>query len=135
VLGGEPPSASAVGEIVVDHPDGFYSYAAKYVDEQGAVTVVPASLSAEESEEVRALALRCFDVLECEGLARVDVFRAADGALYVNEINTLPGFTAISMYPKLWEVSGVSGRALVERLLDLAFERAERRARLRTAVG
>jgi D-alanine-D-alanine ligase len=134
VLGGDPPRASIVGEIVVDHPDGFYSYAAKYVDEHGATTLVPARLAPEEERRVRELALACFEVLECEGLARVDFFRAETGELYLNEINTLPGFTAISMYPKLWEASGVGGRELVEKLLDLAFERARRRARLRTAV-
>jgi D-alanine-D-alanine ligase len=134
VLGGDPARASVVGEIVVDHPDGFYSYAAKYVDEHGATTLVPAMLEPDEERRVRELALACFDALECEGLARVDFFRAETGELYLNEINTLPGFTAISMYPKLWEASGIGGRALVEKLLALAFERAERRARLRTAV-
>lgn len=134
VLGGDPPRASIVGEIVVDHPDGFYSYAAKYVDEQGATTLVPARLEPEEQCRVQQLALACFEALECEGLARIDFFRAESGELYLNEINTLPGFTAISMYPKLWGASGVGGQELVERLLELAFERAERRARLRTAV-
>ena len=134
VLGGDPPRASIVGEIVVDHPDGFYSYAAKYVDEHGATTLVPARIEPEEELRVQELALACFEALECDGLARVDFFRAESGELYLNEINTLPGFTAISMYPKLWEASGLGGSALVDRLLDLAFERARRRARLRTAV-
>lgn len=134
VLGGDPPRASIVGEILVDHPDGFYSYAAKYVDEQGATTLVPARLEPEEERRVQQLALACFETLECEGLARVDFFRAESGELYLNEINTLPGFTAISMYPKLWDASGIGGPELVENLLSLAFERAERRARLRTAV-
>ncbi|MBK6513093.1 MAG: D-alanine--D-alanine ligase [Polyangiaceae bacterium] len=134
VLGGELPIASRVGEIKVTHPDGFYSYAAKYVDEHGATTLVPAEISAEEEAHVQRLALATFEALECFGLARVDLFRAGDGALYVNEVNTMPGFTAISMYPKLLEASGVGARELVSRLIDLALERAAARKRLRTST-
>jgi D-alanine-D-alanine ligase len=134
VLGGEQPRASVPGEIVVDHPDGFYSYAAKYIDESGATLRVPAELDAAQTAEVQRLAVETFRVLETHGLARVDFFLAQDGALYVNEINTMPGFTSISMYPKLWEASGVSARDLVSRLLDLALERGARRAKLRTTA-
>jgi D-alanine-D-alanine ligase len=134
VLGGHPPTVSVAGEIVVEHPDGFYSYDAKYIDEKGVRFDLPAHLSAAQLRDAQALALRAFDVLECEGLARVDLFLAADGRFLVNEINTLPGFTAISMYPKLWALSGVSQRELVSRLLDLALDRAQHRGRLRRSV-
>jgi D-alanine-D-alanine ligase len=134
VLGNDAPIASVAGEIVVDHPDGFYSYAAKYIDETGAMLRIPADLTPTQSTEVQRLALETFRVLECAGLARVDFFLGADGALFVNEINTLPGFTSISMYPKLWEASGVSARELVSRLVDLALERGARRAKLRTSA-
>jgi D-alanine-D-alanine ligase len=134
VLGDDAPIASVPGEIVVDHPDGFYSYAAKYIDETGATLRIPADLPSAQAAEVQRLAIETFRALECFGLARVDFFLAADGALYVNEINTMPGFTSISMYPKLWEASGVPARELVSRLVDLALARAARRAALRTTA-
>jgi len=134
VLGDDDAIASIPGEIVVDHADGFYSYAAKYIDEHGATTRVPADLSAEQSALVQSLALQTFHVLEGSGLARVDLFLDASGQLYVNEINTMPGFTAISMYPKLWAASGVAGKELVGRLVDLALARAASKARLRTST-
>lgn len=133
VLGNDEPIASRVGEVVVDHPDGFYSYAAKYVDETGATTVIPARLAPGEEAEIQRLAIATFRTLECAGLARVDFFRGGDGAIFINEVNTLPGFTAISMYPKLFEASGISGKELVSRLVDLALERARERAKLRTS--
>ncbi|HEY3849433.1 MAG TPA: D-alanine--D-alanine ligase family protein [Steroidobacteraceae bacterium] len=134
VLGGRPPTVSVAGEITVEHPDGFYSYDAKYIDEKGVRFDLPAHLAAEQLREAQALALRTFEVLECEGLARVDLFFTAEGRFLVNEINTLPGFTAISMYPKLWALSGIPQRELISRLLDLALDRANRRARLRRSV-
>jgi D-alanine-D-alanine ligase len=130
VLGNHAPVASVVGEVIVHHKDGFYSYDAKYLDEQGAGFEIPARLSPKQSQAIRDLAVQTFKVLECSGLARVDFFMRADDSVLVNEINTLPGFTAISQYPKLWEASGVGSRELVSRLIDLALERhAERRAR------
>jgi D-alanine-D-alanine ligase len=134
VLGDDDAIASIPGEIVVDHADGFYSYAAKYIDEKGATTRVPAELSAEQVALVRSLALRTFHALEGAGLARVDLFLAADGRFYVNEINTIPGFTSISMYPKLWQATGIGGKELVSRLVDLALARAGRKAKLRTST-
>jgi D-alanine-D-alanine ligase len=134
VLGNDEPIASIPGEIEVDHQDGFYSYTAKYIDEKGATMRIPAQLSPEESAAVQALALQTFRALECAGLARVDLFMDQDRKLWVNEINTLPGFTAISMYPKLWEASGIPPKELVARLIDLALERAAVRARLRTSA-
>jgi len=131
VLGGDPATVSVAGEIIVQHPDGFYSYDAKYIDEHGARLELPARLSPEELAHAQALALRAFEVLECEGMARVDLFLLPDGSLLVNEINTIPGFTAISMYPKLWSLSGLSPTDLVTRLIDLALERQRRRSALR----
>jgi D-alanine-D-alanine ligase len=130
VLGGARPVVSVPGEIVVDHPDGFYSYAAKYLDASGATTRIPAELSASEVALAQELSRRSFEVLECEGMARVDLFLSRQRELFVNEINTIPGFTSISMYPKLMEASGVPARELVSRLIDDAVARAaEKRAR------
>jgi D-alanine-D-alanine ligase len=134
VLGGNPPTVSVAGEIVVAHPDGFYSYDAKYIDEKGVTFELPARLSQEELRHAQSIALRTFEVLECEGLARVDLFLTRGGDFLVNEINTLPGFTAISMYPKLWALSGLSQQALVTRLIELALERARRRSSLRRSI-
>jgi D-alanine-D-alanine ligase len=129
VLGNHEPEASVVGEIVVVHRDGFYSYEAKYQDETGALLEIPAKLEPELADRVRALSIETFRVLELSGLARVDFFLGQDGALFVNEVNTLPGFTALSMYPKLWEASGLSPQALMTRLIELAIARkAEQRA-------
>ncbi|HEY3494188.1 MAG TPA: D-alanine--D-alanine ligase family protein, partial [Polyangiaceae bacterium] len=132
VLGGDEPFASVPGEIVVGHADGFYSYAAKYLDPDGATTRIPAELSEVEAGEARRLALTTFAALEAEGLARVDLFLDAERRFWVNEINTLPGFTAISMFPKLMEASGVGARELVTRLLEDALTRAARKRARRT---
>jgi D-alanine-D-alanine ligase len=134
ILGGHPPIVSVAGEIIVKHPDGFYSYDAKYIDERGVRFELPARLSAEEQARARELAARTFQVLECEGLARVDLFLDSAGRFLVNEINTLPGFTAISMYPKLWALSGVPQQELVTRLIELALERARHRSAIRRSV-
>ncbi|MES1188758.1 MAG: D-alanine--D-alanine ligase family protein [Myxococcales bacterium] len=132
VLGGGAGErvVSVPGEIVVDHPDGFYSYAAKYLDDAGATTRIPAELDAAEMAEAQQLAGRTFDALECEGMARVDLFLDRERKLWVNEINTIPGFTRISMYPKLMQASGVPPRELVSRLIDDALTRGKyKRAR------
>ncbi len=135
VLGNDDPQASIPGEIIVTHSDGFYSYEAKYVDESGAHWKIPADLPAPVADRVRALSVQAFTVLELSGLARVDFFLDRDtGLLYLNEVNTLPGFTAISMYPKMWEASGVPQRDLVSRLVDLAIARRQARRALRTTV-
>lgn len=133
VLDGEPPTVSLAGEIIVEHADGFYSYDAKYIDERAARLEIPARITSSEQHRAQALALRAFDVLECEGLARVDLFLDNNGKLLVNEINTMPGFTAISMYPKLWQASGVPSRDLVSRLIELALQRGQARAAIRRA--
>lgn len=123
VLGNDDPVASVAGEIVpLSH--AFYSYDAKYLDEAGTDLVVPAELSPEQLSEVQRLAVAAFQALDCAGMARVDFFLRVDGRLIVNELNTIPGFTRISMYPKMWEASGLPYRDLVTRLIELALERA-----------
>jgi D-alanine-D-alanine ligase len=135
VLGDEDPIPSIPGEVVVDHADGFYSYAAKYIDERGSSIKIPADLSPAEASTLQLLALRTFRALEASGLARVDFLMSKSGDVYVNEINTLPGFTAISMYPQMWAASGIPARELVSRLIDLALDRAARRRKLRTSAA
>jgi D-alanine-D-alanine ligase len=135
VLGGEPPAVSVAGEIIVQHSDGFYSYDAKYIDEHGAKLEAPAVISADELTRAQALASRTFQVLECEGMARVDLFLKPDGTLLVNEINTIPGFTAISMYPRLWAASGVSPTELVTQLIELALRRGRKRLAMRRSFS
>ncbi|MHC6225924.1 D-alanine--D-alanine ligase [Pseudomonas sp. X10] len=129
VLGNEEPIASACGEIVVS--GGFYSYDSKYIDGDAAEVKVPADLSDEQSQRIRQVSVAAYQALECSGLARVDVFLTRDGKVLVNELNTLPGFTRISMYPKLWQHSGMAYSELVSRLIDLALERHARRNELR----
>jgi D-alanine-D-alanine ligase len=132
VLGNNEVEASVPGEVRPNHE--FYSYDAKYIDEKGAALIIPAELPAETSRRVRELAIKVFKALCCEGLARVDFFLKEDGSVIVNEINTMPGFTRISMYPKLWEASGVSYTELIDRLICLALERFEKEKRLKTSV-
>jgi len=133
VLGNDEPQASIPGEIIVSHPDGFYSYDAKYVDPDGASWKIPADLPPEMIERVRTQAVATFRALELAGMARVDFFVTRDlRALYVNEVNTIPGFTAVSMYPKMWEASGLPPKALVSRLIDLAIQRRDARRALKT---
>lgn len=121
VLGNEEPIASVPGEIIPTHE--FYSYEAKYLDENGAALRIPAEVSPELAARLQSLAIQTFQVLGCAGMARVDFFVTADGRAFVNEINTLPGFTQVSMYPKLWAASGLPYAALIERLIDLAIAR------------
>jgi len=123
VLGNDAPEASLPGEIVTSAGHAFYDYQAKYIDEKGAEFLIPAPLDAPTTARVQELALHAFQVLCCDGMARVDMFLRSDGAVLVNEINTIPGFTRISMYPKLWEATGVSYTRLVDRLIELALER------------
>ena len=124
VLGNDDPVASVAGEIV---PKGheFYDYEAKYLDQHGAQLLVPAGIPAETLEEAQRMAVAAFRAIDAAGMARVDFFLLPSGRLVVNEINTIPGFTTISMYPKLWEASGVTYPELVDRLIRLALERHE----------
>ncbi len=129
VLGNEDIEVSLPGEIIPMH--GFYSYEAKYLDENGARFVLPAKLSAAKIKEVQFLAKKAFKALRCEGMARVDFFLKKDGTLLINELNTIPGFTPISLYPKLWEVSGIPYPQLLDRLIELAMIRFERKKSFR----
>jgi D-alanine-D-alanine ligase len=130
VLGNENPIASIPGEIVTK--EGFYSYDSKYIDKDGAVLIIPADIDPETIERIQTTALRAFERLECSGMARVDMFLSDQGEIYVNEVNSIPGFTRISMYPKLWEASGISYPDLIDRLISLAIEDFERRNQLKT---
>ncbi len=126
VLGNEQPEASIVGEIRPRRD--FYDYVAKYAAEPGSEDeselLIPAAISAATADEVRALAIRAYKAIDCGGLGRVDLLMdKQNGRLYLNEINTIPGFTRISMYPKLWEASGLSYTQLLDKLIDLALER------------
>jgi len=131
VLGDEDPIASVPGEIVPRH--AFYSYEAKYLDADGAELRIPAELPDATVERVQALAVAAFRTLCCAGMARVDFFLRGEDEVLVNEINTIPGFTRISMYPKLWEASGIPYPELIDRLVRLAIERFEREQRLATS--
>lgn len=113
------PKASLPGEVLAKHE--FYSYDAKYIDQNGADIVIPARLSEAEIKNIQTIAVKTFQELNCDGLARVDFFLKANGQVYVNEINTLPGFTQISMYPKMWEASGLSYKDLITELIQLAY--------------
>ena len=125
VLGNDEPRASAPCEILPSRD--FYDYVDKYLLNK-AQTVVPADLTPEQTHEIQRLAVACYQAVECQGMARVDfLLETATGKLFINEINTIPGFTSISMYPKMWEASGLSFPALIDRLIELAMERHELR--------
>jgi D-alanine-D-alanine ligase len=128
VLGNDEPKASVVGEIVPGKE--FYDYEAKYLSE-GSVAVIPAKLSRAQAKQIREMAVAAFRACDLAGLARVDFLMEPDGKrrIYVNEVNTMPGFTRISMYPKLWEATGVSYTDLITRLIELALERQAEKAR------
>ena len=132
VLGNEDPIASVPGEIIPSHD--FYSYDAKYLDDNGAALKIPADIDAETTKRIQELAIKVFKVLCCEGLSRIDFFLKPNGDIIFNEINTMPGFTKISMYPKMWEASGISYTELITRLIDLAISRFERDKQLKTSV-
>ena len=130
VLGNDDPIASLPGEIIPSRE--FYDYNAKYIDEDSRL-LNPAPLEAIQTRDAQRVAIAAFKVLECSGMARVDLFlERKTGKFYVNEINTLPGFTSISMYPKLWEVSGIPYSELIDRLITLAIERHAEKNILRT---
>lgn len=132
VLGNEDPIASIPGEIIPQLE--FYSYNAKYIDEKGAILKIPAELPDKTVKTLQEIAIRAYQVLCCEGMARVDFFLRNDTEIFISEINTIPGFTKISMYPKLWEASGIPYAELIDRLITLALERAERENSLKISV-
>ena len=129
VLGNDAPEASVVGEIIPGKE--FYDYEAKYLSE-GSVPVIPAKLTKAQAKQVREMAIAAFRACDLSGLARVDFLMEPDGKqrIYLNEVNTLPGFTRISMYPKLWDATGLSYRSLITRLIELALERHEEKNRI-----
>jgi len=132
VLGNDEPLASVVGEVIASNE--FYDYNAKYIDGKSEV-IIPANIPQATAEEVRRQAVQAFLALDLSGLARVDFFIDKDtGQVYINEVNTMPGFTQISMYPKLWEASGLSYPQLLDRLIELAIERHADRQRNRTSM-
>jgi D-alanine-D-alanine ligase len=128
VLGNDNPEASVVGEIIPGKE--FYDYEAKYLSE-GSVPIIPAKLTREETKKIRTMAIDAFRACDLSGLARVDFLMDPDGKrrIYLNEVNTMPGFTKISMYPKLWEATGLGYRDLITRLIDLAHERHAEKSR------
>jgi D-alanine-D-alanine ligase len=129
VLGNDDPKSSVPGEIVPSTE--FYDYAAKYLDE-GSRLVIPARLSKKQQKRVQQLAVDAFQAVDCSGLGRVDFLMDPDtDRIFVNEINTMPGFTAISMYPKLWEATGIKYAELIDRLIQLGFERHQDKKRNR----
>jgi D-alanine-D-alanine ligase len=133
VLGNDRPEASVPGEIVPSPSREFYSYEAKYLDADSAL-LIPAPLEPGEADEIRRMAIDAFMAIDCAGMARVDfLMDRATGRIYLSEINTIPGFTTISMYPKHWAASGLDYPALLDRLIQLAFERHAERQRLRTS--
>jgi D-alanine-D-alanine ligase len=132
VLGNDDPEASVPGEVIPGRE--FYDYEAKYLDDSSR-TVIPASLTDRQSEEVRRLAIAAFKAIDCAGMARVDFLLAGDsGVLYLNEVNTIPGFTTISMYSKMWEASGLPYPKLIDKLIALAIERHGEKQQLRTSM-
>ncbi|MBS1949811.1 MAG: D-alanine--D-alanine ligase [Cytophagales bacterium] len=120
VLGNDPPQASLPGEIVISKKYEFYTFDAKYVDGQAVQIKVPARLEEKTSKKIQELSVKTYQVLQCEDFARVDLFLTKDGKVYVNEINTIPGFTNSSMFPMMWKERGVSFTELITRLIELA---------------
>ncbi len=131
VLGNLTPKAAVLGEICPTHE--FYSYEAKYIDPDGATLAIPALLDQEITRKIQDLAIQTFKAIGCRGLARVDFFLSPEGDIYVNELNTFPGFTNISMYPKLWQESGIPYPALISELIDLAYDAHAMKANLKVS--
>jgi len=129
VLGNDDAIASVPGEILPK--SGWYSFENKYVDEDGAALGIPADLDEERTKRIMDVAVETYHLLELSGMTRVDFFMKVDGSLIVNEVNTLPGFTSISMYPKLWEYSGIPQKELITKLIHFAIERYEQEAELK----
>ncbi len=132
VLGNQAPKASVCGEISFSHD--FYSYEAKYLDDAGYKIEIPAKLDEEIHIKLQEMAIRIFQILDCKGFARVDFFLTKDNQILVNEINTIPGFTKISMYPKLWEATGISYSELIDNLIQLAIQRFDKESQIKTSI-
>jgi D-alanine-D-alanine ligase len=130
VLGNDDPEASVAGEVIPSRE--FYDYEAKYLD-QGSTVIIPASLGPKTAAEIQRLSILAFKAIDCAGMARVD-FLLSPEKIFINELNTIPGFTTISMYSKLWAASGVDYPALLDRLVALALARHAEKQQLRTTV-
>ncbi|WP_420386164.1 D-alanine--D-alanine ligase [Roseivirga sp.] len=128
VLGNEDPKASLPGEIITN--TDFYDFESKYVDSNASSTQIPASITENQIDEVRKIAVKAYQTMGCQGLARVDFFVTQEGEIMINEINTLPGFTNISMYPKMWEATGIGYQELLSLLIELALTKHEKDASL-----
>lgn len=129
VLGNDQPQASLPGEVIPKN--NFYSFENKYIDENGAALKIPADLNEEQIQTIQEYSLATYKLLECRGMARVDVFLTENNTIIVNEINTIPGFTNISMYPKLWEASGLAQKDLISKLIELALEEHNKQNQLK----
>ena len=123
ILGNEDPIASAPGEIVLSPDYEFYSFEAKYEDPNAVELIIPAQVNDDTTEVIKSVSLKTFKVLNCKDFARVDLFVLKDGSVRVNEINTIPGFTNISMYPMLMKQEGIAYKELISQLIDLALQR------------
>jgi len=132
VMGNEKPQATAPGEILLNQDYDFYSFDAKYVDESAASIQIPAKVDADKVKTIQSLAIASYQALACEDYSRVDLFLDQEGFIFINEINTIPGFTNISMFPKLWEYAGISYPELITKLITYACERFDRKSRLST---
>jgi D-alanine-D-alanine ligase len=120
------PKASLPGEIIPSEKIGWYNYEAKYLLSDGAKIIIPADLNKKEVSEIQNFAIKIFQVMGCEGFARIDIFlEKKTGQILLNEVNTVPGFTPISMYPKMWEASGLSYQELITKLIELAGQRGK----------
>lgn len=131
IIGNENPIASTPGEVIPRGKHQFYDYSAKYLDENGAALKIPAKLPKSTVKKIQKTAIKAYQTLCCEGMARVDMFLTLKGNVYINEINTIPGFTNISMYPKLWEASGLSQSKLLDKLIGLALDRFKKEQKLK----
>jgi D-alanine-D-alanine ligase len=133
VMGNGDVNASPVGEVVTNQDSHtFYDYSAKYTDSDGSITVIPAEIDPVTQDNIREIAIKTYQALCCEGMSRVDVFLTPNGDIYVNEVNTLPGFTDISMYPKLWGAAGISYSDVISKLLQLALDRHQEENDMKT---
>lgn len=133
VLGNEMPIVSLLGEIISNHE--FYTYEAKYLDENGAALEIPAKLTEDEIKDAQEMAIKTYKSLYCEGFTRIDFFLTKDKGFIINEINTIPGFTNISMYPKLWEISGIKYSDLIDRLIQYGIDRFNKEKQLKTSYN
>lgn len=130
ILGNDPPEASLPGEIIISSNYEFYTFDAKYVDSEAVRIDVPAKLDKKVSDEIRKVSIAAYKALHCEDFSRIDLFLSEDGEVYVNEINTIPGFTNSSMYPMMWNERGINFTGLITKLIELSQERHKKSKRV-----